>query len=178
MQLSKNSWHYRNFEMWQKHTNSRRHLDLLPRSSWYFDEEHRELMEELAPRRRPDLCTYTRIAILYGPGRRVQHWFRRHQNIADLFMVSFFILLLSAGLLMVSFGILGEGRSWWAYVLGALSIAGVIVAGFSIPAAIQTVKNRRYDKIANGEAQPSIITERIKAHKSKVCPMIEFKETV
>lgn len=175
MQLSKDTWHYRNFEAWQKKTRTIRNADLLPphnrrNIAWVHHGDK--------PARQPDLCTYTRIVLLYGPAYRLGGWLHRHDWVAPALMLTF----LYGFFVVYGYAVAAEeGYSgWWfpwlvvpAVVFGMVAVAFAGIAGFFF--TLDKIKNRRR-RARSQPSEPNVIGEYLKARKSKVCPIIEFKE--
>lgn len=184
--LSKDTWHYRNFRAWQLYTNSKRHPDLLPRYEWAVGESYDRV--ELPSIRQPDLCTYTRIAFIYGPARRLGHWIGSNDKRLSIAIVlgiySFFAAILSAVKLLGG----EEVPEWWqvfaypalAMVGGAILLLFVFLVFASLDLAKEKYTEYKWNKVETEEQkpepEPNVIIEFVKAKKRKICPFIEFAE--
>lgn len=176
MELSKDSWHYRNFQVWQNNTRTLRNGDLVPlerrRPLAMFDYE--------GPARRPDLCTYTRIVMLYAPFYRLGNFVHRHEGffaaLGAAIIATFFYLYA----VMLTLTFFGENQPWFVqWVIGPVAFLALAAVILSIPTAVRFIRDRRQSwekEEVKREPKTKVVVEYIKARKSKVCPVLEFKD--
>lgn len=198
MKLSKDTWHYRNFEAWQYNSNSIHTRDLRPRYDFepvtYDNGVSVKLERKLVEGRQPDLCTYTRIALFYGPWHRLVRWNKNHRNI--LSWISFSLIayallsVLSAAIFLSTDGEnspIWNGAEWVVWFLFPFAIAAAVLLVVSVIVLVAVGLSMLSDKfkdwrrehkyaVATKTKPPNILVERVKAHKQKICPMLEFED--
>lgn len=152
MNLNKNSWHYRNFDAWKNGSHSRKHGDLRRGD------------------RQPDLCTYTRIALVYGPTRRVGRWLRRMPEWLGVVLTVLVAYVAVTAAYLPSFPLL---TAMYASLMLFLLMTAVVALASAVLYLIFIIKEDLDDF---RDREPSLVTSYVKAKKSKICPLIEFEE--
>lgn len=154
MELSKNTWHARNYNAWLLNSRTRR-----ARATRYGD-------------RPVELCSYVRIALFWG-------FFRRfgERIFASLFALVFTAMVL-AWAWLVGDSVYNFG-AWWLNLLagaGTVLVGAAILFGMvaSVVTAIEWYKDRPYKEGPSHE--PNVVVEAIKAKKRRICPIIELKD--
>jgi hypothetical protein len=109
-------------------------------------------------------------------------WEPRHNNFCAYWRVTMFRLVVamfgSAVILMLLFG-LGQAiyQNPWDTFKVVGSIVGAVLAFATIGVCgmflSEYLEKRKYQ---NKEVPDSLFMQKYKAHKSKICPMVEFKE--
>lgn len=153
MRLSKDTWHYRNYELW------------LDRSEFLKAHELRNGYRQI------DLCTYIRIALFWGPIRRIPRWCDAHP-IAAIGIVFSVVWVTLGGLISLD----SDMTLFQAFILYPAIVFSLLIALAGVVMGVYYLGEWLVDRKETVEkAQPNIIFEHIKAKKRKVCPLIEFE---
>ena len=176
MELSKDTWHYRNFEVWKSRSRSRRHRDLRIGDRAY---DYTEQTWNVKPPRQPDLCTYTRIVVLYAPFHRLGRFHDKHEWFQNL--CTFIFLYLIA--LIMGFAILTVDEVnlpvWSAFVFPFIfypAVGGIVLSVVWCKQKLDDWAERTPVDKPQKKKQPNVVLEYVKAKKRKICPIIEFED--
>lgn len=190
MELSKGTWHYRNWEYWLEHgafrstkrfreTEERRHV-------WNEQLQFHDYKLVTIPPQSVSLCTYFWIAVLRAPFWRVIKW--SGANPAISIPAWFLIAVGIIGTLVNHFD--SNISAWWhPYAILIGWAVGFVISGAAIIALCvgwseyggpwlkeKYYLRRQRDRPEVGEKQPNIFVETVKAKKSKVCPILHFTD--
>lgn len=180
MKVNKSSWHYRVFDWWVNTSEAKRARKYQDREVFKYYEEGDE--------RDPDgwtsgryvhvsgdpvsLCPYFWIVVLRAP----LYWlFNTKPGIILFGLIAFF----TAWTAVTFVG----GNAWWvfpAWAFGLAAATAVVVALSGLIAVgwdkFKDWNDKRKHSKPKVEKEPSLVTEFVKAKKSKVCPILEFEE--
>jgi hypothetical protein len=104
-------------------------------------------------------------------------WEPKHNNFCAYWRATMFRVLFAGLLSLVCIGILSMlGAVVYTDPMGALavvvSVIGILATVFGVIAFLQYLENR---KKTNADKPDSLFMQKYKAHKAKICPMVEFK---
>lgn len=201
MKLSKNTWHFRNWETWLEHSDSKRaskfkrkyrgrvYRSDYPHLDW---KQYENLIQEVEddgfatalykPGQPANLCIYFWVAILRGPWHRAMRWFSEHEAIAFFTAIAMVIFIIGT-----AWNLFDPDISWWLpYTMLVSLLAGAVAAGFAGLGIAYFVREKAWPAYKHWlnkqeprekkDKEPNIFKEHIKAKKSKVCPILEFEE--
>lgn len=182
MNISKDTWHYRNYSAWLNRSTGKKAERLKDRMAYNpeFDvEEYYRCLDRgedypvpsyiNVPGRRLDFCTYFWAAVLRGPLAR---WGEQLFGILLATAVYFTVVMLSFGL-MESIG--WDISNLNIFLVGPVIILGIVGAMFvTLAFVVNLVRNLR--NLRAGDS--NIFLEKYRASKrgSKVCPFVEFED--
>jgi len=185
MKIFTDTWHARNWHFWLNHTSSSKADQFFnsTHSSYNFEKNDWDVV--IREGRQPDLCTYTRVVFLWSPALRFNSFRERQDTFVQVILDAFGITLLFGAIFhLIAFIDSGIDVSWWyPYAIGIVGILGISalvgVVYFTIwlvldvlPKVISYLRRKNESE----EYHSSLIVKRVKAHKQKVCPIIEFEE--
>ena len=105
-------------------------------------------------------------------------WEPKHNNFcaywrATVFRV-IFACLLAAGVVMAIYFI---GGAIYYHPIDTLIIVGIILCIFALFILSALISEKLKSRSSNREPKPeSLLVQRYRAHKSKICPMVEYEE--
>ena len=155
------SWSLGRYRLWQQYTG-------------------KEIAQE-------NFCHYLRVVLIWVPRVKIAQWGKRHANALNLALVLFTVTL-AFGAFSVLFGAYWwPVVHWWAYILGPLTVLGILAGMVSFGLVLDYASRRREQRQAAAEqgldAQRDhsafvgffiLIGPIIRTKKRRICPLVEI----
>jgi heme/copper-type cytochrome/quinol oxidase subunit 2 len=104
-------------------------------------------------------------------------WEPRHNNFCAYWRATVFRVIFAGFIALFAFSFLSVvGSGVYQHPIEALMIAGSIIGVIALIVLVffvlEKLKKRKYDN----DKPESLLVQRYRAHKSKICPMVEYKK--